>query len=118
MNCKKLRIELLSFSALRESCLAIQGMHRSLIALIWQSFGKLPMKKLKLNAYSILSALRKPEAVGNSPIVIAAGKLSDIIKIALKVSNSDYYGLTIKHDGGVLSERDIRAIHVGTELRR
>lgn len=50
-------------------------------------------------------------AVDNNPSVpIAAGKLSKVIEHASQVSPEDYYGLSIDYGGGVLNEKEIRAI--------
>ena len=50
-------------------------------------------------------------AVENNPSVpIAAGRLTKVLVFASQVSPADYYGLSIDYGGGVLHEREIRAI--------
>ena len=50
-------------------------------------------------------------AVENNPSVpIAAGRLIKVLVFASQVSPADYYGLSIDYGGGVLHEREIRAI--------
>jgi hypothetical protein len=50
-------------------------------------------------------------AVENNPSVpIAAGTLLKVLVFASQVSPRDYYGLSIDFGGGVLNDKEIRAI--------
>ena len=41
---------------------------------------------------------------------IAEGKLSDMIKRALALSDLEYHGLTISHDGPMLKKKNMKEI--------
>ena len=58
-------------------------------------------------------------AVENNPSVpIAAGRLSKVMEFASQVSPADYYGLSIDYGGGVLNEKEIRAIAQQAEFSK
>lgn len=57
---------------------------------------------IKYDTHAVLGGLRTPTSDGSRAVVIARGKLSDVIKQALKLSDAEYSVLNIAFMDGVL----------------
>ena len=65
---------------------------------------------INYDTLAILSGLRSPASDSNRAIVIAKGKLADLVIRGLQLSDADYYGLLIAYRGGALWKEDMRKI--------
>ena len=67
------------------------------------------MRETDFTTHAVLCGLKRPASDSNRATVIAKGKLSDLIKQGLELSD-EYYGLTIAFAGGTVWHRQMREI--------
>jgi hypothetical protein len=64
-------------------------------------------KNIDYGAFAILRGYKLPHVSGDRGMKIAEGKLSDMVKRALALSDREYHGLSITHDGPLLHRKDM-----------
>jgi hypothetical protein len=72
--------------------------------------GEAMMDTINFDSFATLHGYKMPHVPGDRGMKIAEGKLSDMIKRALALSDLEYHGLTISHDGPMLKKKDMKEI--------
>jgi hypothetical protein len=67
-------------------------------------------KSINFGAFATLPGYKLPNASGDQGMKISEGKLSDMVKHALALSEREYHGLSIRHDGPLLHKQDMEEL--------
>ena len=67
-------------------------------------------KNIDYGAFATLRGFKLPHVSGDRGMKIAEGKLSDMVKHALTLSEREYHGLSISHDGPLLHRKDMEEL--------